>query len=405
MAAILSSLGVILFLLLSAFPVQAADSPKVIINEIAWMGNKISYADEWIELYNNTDSQINLAGWKLVSQDGVPEINLTGTIPGYGFYLLERTDDNTVPNVLADQIYSGALGNNGETLYLYDESQNLIDSVNCSSGWFGGDNKTKQTMERINSTASGDNPSNWQTSQNPGGTPKAKNTSVKISQPESGSRSTSTEGSPPTTNLTGNQKVYPSNVFISEILPSPEGPDETDEWIEIFNQNNFEVDLTDWKIQDLSGKIVSYAFPEGTKISPLGFFLLSRPTSKITLNNDADGLKLVQPGGKVADQVNYEKAPRGQSYNKTGSGWVWSPNLTPAAANSVLISQPQEKTAPESPEDKSITGSAIERETAAAIAKQTKSSFAPLSVSLIGAGLAIFSGTIIFVLKRAVKMS
>lgn len=140
----------------SANFVFAAHPSDVVINEIAWMGTESSYTDEWIELRNNTDLPIDLASWTLKAIDGTPEINLTGLIPAKGFYLLERSKN-----------YTGALNNEGENLELYDNTGNLIDSVNCSSQWLAGNNQTKQTMERISS--------NWQNSQNPGGTPKAKN--------------------------------------------------------------------------------------------------------------------------------------------------------------------------------------------------------------------------------------
>jgi len=160
---ILSSLPVLfVFTLVGVLPTN-----NVVINEIAWMGTEISANDEWIELYNNTELPINLAGWVLRG------INLTGIIPAQGFYLLERTDDKTVPDIPADQIYTGALNNNGENLELYDSSGNLIDSANCQAGWLAGDNSTKQTMERKDANA-------WQTSQNPGGTPKAKNSEIVI---------------------------------------------------------------------------------------------------------------------------------------------------------------------------------------------------------------------------------
>ena len=127
---------------------RAASSLDVVINEIAWMGTQVSYNDEWIELYNTTNQTLNLDGWILKAEDGTPNIALAGNLPAKGFFVLERTDDDTLPEILADQIYTGALGNSGEDLRLLDNSGNLIDSVNCSAGWFSGNNETKQTMER-----------------------------------------------------------------------------------------------------------------------------------------------------------------------------------------------------------------------------------------------------------------
>jgi hypothetical protein len=168
-------------LCLSFFPPLAAQgaSLPLIINEIAWAGTAASYSNEWIELYNGGDRDINLNGWILKSADKTPKISLSGIMPAKGFYLLERTDDETVPGIKADLIYKGALNNKGEDLTLYDNSGNLIDEVNCSSGWFAGDNKTKQTMERISPFASGNNSQNWKTSQSSGGTPKAINSGHK----------------------------------------------------------------------------------------------------------------------------------------------------------------------------------------------------------------------------------
>jgi len=157
--------------------------PKtVVINEIAWMGTTNSVNDEWIELYNNTDEDVNLFNWNLKSSDGSPDIvfgqtptTVTTTISADGFYLLERTDDTSVPDIVADLIYTDALGNNGEDLNLYDGFNNLIDTIQCSSGWFVGDNTTKQTMERKNPQSSGSNSTNWATSQEIEGTPKSQN--------------------------------------------------------------------------------------------------------------------------------------------------------------------------------------------------------------------------------------
>lgn len=177
----LKTLILFLFILaemFSANSVFATNSLDVIINEIAWTGTNLSYNDEWIELYNNTNTPINLDHWTLKTINGSPEIYLSGIIQAKNFYLLERTNDNTVSKIPANQIYTGSLNNKGENLELYDNLGNLIDSVNCSSGWFKGDNKTKQTMERKFPKQPGSHPGSWQTSQNPEGTPKAKNSIV-----------------------------------------------------------------------------------------------------------------------------------------------------------------------------------------------------------------------------------
>lgn len=154
----------------------------VVINEIAWMGTEANTADEWIELYNNTHSIINLSGWTLKSQDGTPIINLSQTIQPKSFYLLERTDNETVPGIDADQFFTGALGNEGEEIGLYDQNNNLIEKINCTKNeregcknWFAGENDTKQTMERKNPRSLGNQSESWATSQNVGGTPKAQN--------------------------------------------------------------------------------------------------------------------------------------------------------------------------------------------------------------------------------------
>lgn len=137
----------------------------------------------------------------------------------------------------------------------------------------------------------------------------------------------------------GHPLTYPTGIVLNEILPSPEGADETEEWIEIFNQNNFEVDLSGWKIQDAKGSVIAYTFPENIKIKGLGYLVLKRPETKITLNNTEDGLNLLDPNQKIIDSLFYNTAPRNQSYNKTSSGWVWSDILTPGLLNNISKNQ------------------------------------------------------------------
>lgn len=131
--------------------------------------------------------------------------------------------------------------------------------------------------------------------------------------------------------------VYPGGIFINEIMPSPEGADEDSEWVELYNSNDFEVNLTDWKIQDSIGTKTTYTIKQ--KIPGFGFLVLERPETKITLNNDQDGLTLFSPDNKTIDSAFYEEAEVGLSYVKVNSSWQWSTSPTPGAKN--IIASPQ----------------------------------------------------------------
>jgi hypothetical protein len=114
------------------------------------MGTAVSANDEWIELYNDSASAVSLDGWTLSSVDGTPNIALTGTVGASSYFLLERTSDDTVLGVAADQIYVGSLSNAGEVLLLTDSGGTVIDTVDGSGNWaLGGDNTTKDTLQRI----------------------------------------------------------------------------------------------------------------------------------------------------------------------------------------------------------------------------------------------------------------
>jgi hypothetical protein len=143
---------------------RASYAPRdVVISEVAWMGTQASANDEWIELYNNTSQDISLAWWRLEAADGTPSIVLSGTIPAHGFFLLERTDDNTVSDIVADQIYTGALSNSGESLILKDPAGNVIDTANGDGGpWPAGNDSDRTTMERVDLLAP-DSDANWAT--------------------------------------------------------------------------------------------------------------------------------------------------------------------------------------------------------------------------------------------------
>lgn len=268
----------LLLSLLCALPTLAG-AQNVVINEVAWMGTTNSTSDEWIELFNPTGSSVSLSGWTLDATDGTPSISLSGTIPAYGYYLLERTDDTTVPGVTADAFYSGALGNTGEVLELRDGSSTLIDSVDA---WHAGDNTSKAAMSRISALSSGTASGNWENADvaygsGAGlGTPRAAN----------------------------------GDVVISEIAWMGTTNSSDDEWIELYNPTATDVDVTGWTLAASDG--TPSIVLSGT-VPALGYFLLERTDdTSVTdatadqiytgaLSNSGEDLELRDGGGTLID--------------------------------------------------------------------------------------------------------
>lgn len=141
---------------------RAAQPLDVVINEVAWGGTAANANAEWIELRNNTSGTIDLSGWRLFSSDGTPDIALNGVITPGGYFLLERTADTTISDIPADQLYTGALVNTGESLTLTDPLNNVVDTANGDGGpWPGGSGSPGfYSMERIDALAP-DTDANW----------------------------------------------------------------------------------------------------------------------------------------------------------------------------------------------------------------------------------------------------
>lgn len=133
-------------------------SGNVFINEVAWMGalpkdgesTQAAANNEWMELYNPTSAAVSLDGWRIAAEDGTPDISLSGSLGVSGFFLLERTDDNTVLGITADLIYTGALEDVGERLFLKNSLGTIVDEVDASLGWPAGNKETKETMQKVN---------------------------------------------------------------------------------------------------------------------------------------------------------------------------------------------------------------------------------------------------------------
>lgn len=248
---------------LCAIPQELNPTQKILLNEISWMGTATSSSNEWFELYNSNEEEISLSGWQIFDKDEQIKIFFgdNDKITLSGFYLLERTDDESVPFITADKIYSGALNDTDEALYLFDNNCQLIDFVKADVGenldWPAGNKDEKRTMERTGLLG-------WQIYFGEGisgilGTPRAEN-SIAPSD---------------------NQNATSTKIVISEIQIS--GENAKDEFVELYNSNNEDIDLTGWKLTRKSKNGKEYLLVSDNKFTGIiptkGFFLIAPPAS------------------------------------------------------------------------------------------------------------------------------
>lgn len=259
---------------------------KVIFNEIAWMGTTNSSNDEWIELKNISGSEVNLDGWQILNRENRIKIffNNQHRVLSNGFWVLERTNDDIIPHIQADFIYTGALKNSDEALYLFDKNCQLQDEVFANPNWPAGDNSSKRTMERRLDFS-------WQTSANSGGTPRNENSSGYVAYYGGGaSPPPQSESEPKLTSCSQENLTEPtySPVIINEVTwMGTSAQNSTDEWFELKNISENQVSLEGWQILDKVEQI-KIIFESQDSIPDNRFYLLERTDDSSVPNVSAD---------------------------------------------------------------------------------------------------------------------
>ena len=158
-----------------AAPLSAQPGP-VVISELMWSGSAASTADEWIELYNPSDSTVDLAGWTLTYRSGDEDkvmlvLDAGSLAPGQTFLIANYAADHknsllAVEPQLVDAATS--LPNTKLLLHLYDGDPQaggqLIDVADDGRGApFAGDSANKSAMVRVAFDQPGDQPTSWAT--------------------------------------------------------------------------------------------------------------------------------------------------------------------------------------------------------------------------------------------------
>lgn len=188
--------GWILGCLLLVWPTiaRAETASNIVINELAWAGSKaFGSNDEWIELYNPTDSVVDISGWTLTKKSsGTEKLMLTiptgKTIPANSYFLISHlAKTNSSLNIDPDLVDSAlTLANTTLQIKLYDGAwpgSNLIDTAGDGGAPPAGSNDAiKKSMERKNdgSWQSASEKTNLDTDCSDFGTPKALNSATTI---------------------------------------------------------------------------------------------------------------------------------------------------------------------------------------------------------------------------------
>jgi predicted extracellular nuclease len=343
--------------LISANLVIAQSEPKkLLIVEIS-TGNSQSASAEFVEIFNPNSTVVDLEGYKLEYKsasgpDWTNKASLTGKLGSYSRYLLS-TSQLGVEN--SQQISSGFATTGGHLRISNGEkaldllgwgAANLPESL-ASGTHMSVESLKRQTDEDGKFVDTDNNFLDFFASTKPSpsfdkyvavSAPTTTPTPVTPPTPTSNS-STSTNSTKPT-----KKASYPV-VLLSELFIDPKTPqtDKEDEFIEIYNPTDKEVDLTKYQIQTGSTSWrYKYEFDSKT-IKPKSYLAVFPEDSGLTLSNSGAKAQILDPNGKVLDGVVYEKAKAGLSLIKIGEKWSWTDKPTPGLANIAQTSESDEE--------------------------------------------------------------
>ncbi len=138
---------------------------SILITEI--MYSPIDGEPEWVELYNNSNEQINVFNWGISdATSSIKNISPEILFVSPGEFFIVTSDSSELKNIYnvdfkIFQASFGSLGNSGDAVFIYDPLNNVIDSVEYSPEWGG---TSGFSLERVNFANQSQESENWSTS-------------------------------------------------------------------------------------------------------------------------------------------------------------------------------------------------------------------------------------------------
>lgn len=133
-----------------------------------------------------------------------------------------------------------------------------------------------------------------------------------------------------------------TDIVISEVYPRATEDDRNNEWIELTNTGETDVNMGNWQVDDGEGGSKPYVLPDTMTIPAGGAVVIRASESKLSLANAKDTVRLFDPAGKLSRTVEYEEAPKDESYarilirredGETEEQWLWEKESTPGEPN------------------------------------------------------------------------
>lgn len=132
--------------------------------------------------------------------------------------------------------------------------------------------------------------------------------------------------------------VSASDMKVTELLPNAVGVDAGNEFIEIFNPNDFAIDLSLYKFNTGIDTIKSYLFPSGAAINPHDYYVVYSSDPIFSLLNTTSRVTIETIDNQSIDSSDIYLAPKeGESWSLIGGAWQYTNQITPGKDN--LISQ------------------------------------------------------------------